>query len=233
MSAKIGAHIAKLIPDGANLQIGFGSVPDAILKSLADKKDLGVHTEMFSDGVMELVEAGVITNEYNNLNPGKITTTYAAGSRKLYKWLDHNPLVVIKPADYTNDIRVAGRVDNLHSINAALQIDLMGQVNAEMIGHKQFSGVGGQSDFVKSAMLSKGGKSFIALPSTAKNGQVSRIVVRLDEGSCVTTTRHDVMYVATEFGVVDLYGKSLRERRELLISIAHPKFRDELRNSQL
>jgi 4-hydroxybutyrate CoA-transferase len=231
ISEKIGKNIAELIPDRSMLQIGFGSIPNAVLASLKGKKDLGVHTEMFSDGVMELYELGVITSKYNNLHPGKMVTTYVAGSRELYDWLDHNPNVLFKVGNYTNDIRVAGRIDNLMSINSALQVDLTGQVNAEMIKGKQYSGIGGQGDFVKSAMLSDGGKSFIALPATTKGGTISKIVASIDEGCCVTTPRQDVQYVVTEYGVADLYGKTLTERAEEMINIAHPDFRDELRKS--
>ena len=228
VAEKIGTYIASLVEDGANLQLGFGSVPDAVLSHLKDKKDLGIHTEMFSDGILELYEAGIITNKYNNLNPGKIITTYVAGTQKLYDWVVDNPDIEVRPVEYTNSILNAGRINQLISINSALQIDLSGQVNAEMIGDLQFSGVGGQSDFVRAALLSPGGKSIIALPSTAKRGTVSRIVPRLDEGACVTTTRHDVQYVATEYGIVNLRGMCLRERAQALIEIAHPDFRDEL-----
>ncbi|MCP4179320.1 MAG: acetyl-CoA hydrolase/transferase family protein [bacterium] len=231
LSLKIGKYIADLIPDRANLQVGIGSIPNAVLKSLKNKKDLGIHSEMISDGVMELVKEGIINSKYNNLNPGKIVVTFLIGSQNLYDWMHYNSKILLKPSNYTNDIRNAGRVDNLMAINSALQVDLTGQVNAEMIGSRQISGVGGQSDFIKSAMLSEGGKSFIALPSTAKGETISRIVARLDEGACVTTPRHDVQYIVTEYGVAYLYGKTMNQRAEALIKIAHPKFREELMKS--
>jgi 4-hydroxybutyrate CoA-transferase len=231
ISEQIGKHISTLVTDGAILQIGFGSVPNATLSHLLDKKDLGIHSELISDGVMHLTKNGSVNSKNHKLHPGKIVTTYIAGTRELYDWVDNNDQILLKPVNYTNDVRIAGQLDNLISINSALQIDLSGQVNAEMIGDMQFSGVGGQSDFVRAALLSPGGKSIIALPSTAKGGTVSRIVPRLDEGACVTTTRHDVQYVVTEYGIVNLRGMCLRERALALIEIAHPDFRDTLRAS--
>lgn len=228
ISEKIGKYISTLIADGDILQIGFGSVPNATLKYLANKKDLGIHSELISDGVMHLAKAGSVNSKNHKLHPGKIVTTYIAGSHELYEWVNNNDQILLKPVNYTNDVRIAGQLDQLISINSALQIDLSGQVNAEMIGDLQFSGVGGQSDFVRAALLSPGGKSIIALPSTAKRGTVSRIVPRLDGGACVSTTRHDVQYVATEYGIVNLRGMCLRERAQALIEIAHPDFRDEL-----
>lgn len=226
---KIGINIASLVPDGANLQLGIGSIPDAVLKFLKDKRDLGIHSEMFSDGVVELYKAGVITNKYNNLNPGKFIANFLLGTRRLYDFAHDNPMVEIRPVDYTNNILVAGRVNKLISINSALQVDLYGQVCAEMIGNQQFAGVGGQVDFVRAASISEGGKSIIALPSTAKNNTVSRIAAKLDDGSCVTTSRNDVHYVVTEYGIADLRGKSIRQRAEALINIAHPDFREQLK----
>ena len=226
---KIGSYVASLIPDGANLQLGIGAIPDAALKFLGDKKDLGIHTEMFSDGVVELVEKGVVNSSKNNLHPGKLVATFLMGSKRLYDFVDDNPAVLMKPVDYTNNVLVASKVDNLISINSAIQVDLHGQVNADTIGHTQFSAVGGQVDFVRSASLSKGGKSIIAFPSTTKKGSISRIVKGLDEGARVTTSRFDVQYIVTEYGIADLRGKTLRERKEALIEIAHPDFRDELR----
>jgi len=225
---KIGTNIALLVPDGANLQLGIGSIPDAVLKFLKNKKDLGIHSEMFSDGTVELYKAGVITNKFNNLNPGKFVANFLLGTRRLYDFADNNPVVEIRPVDYTNNIMVAGRVNKLISINSALQVDLYGQVCAEMIGIQQFAGVGGQVDFVRAASISCGGKSIIALPSTAKNNAVSRIVVTLDEGACVTTSRNDVHYVVTEYGIADLRGKTVRQRARALIDIAHPDFRSRL-----
>jgi 4-hydroxybutyrate CoA-transferase len=225
---RIGHYIAAMVPHRANLQLGIGSIPDAVLQFLGDKKDLGIHTEMFSDSAVELFEAGAITNKYNNLNPGKFVACFLMGSRMLYDFVHDNPIVLMQPVDYTNNSAVAGKLENLISINSALQVDLHGQVCADTIGPRQFSGVGGQVDFVRAASLSPGGKSIIALPSTAKNDAISRIVARLDEGACVTTSRNDVHYIVTEYGVADLRGKTLRQRMESLIAIAHPNFRDHL-----
>lgn len=228
---KIGEHVASLIPDGATLQLGIGAIPDAVLLFLDKKKDLGIHSEMFSDGVVHLAELGVVTNKKKSLHPGKFIATFLMGSRKLYDFVNNNPAVELAPVDYVNDPYVIGQNDSLVSINSALQIDLMGQVNAEMIGSRQFSGVGGQVDFVRGASRSKGGKSIIALPSTASKGTVSRICLELDRGAGVTTSRTDVHYVVTEYGVAELRGKSLRQRAEALIAIAHPDFRASLRKA--
>lgn len=225
---KIGEYVASLIPDRATLQLGIGAIPDAALHFLNDKKDLGIHTEMFSDGVVDLYEKGIITNRYNNLNPGKFVATFLMGTKRLYDFADDNPAVLMKPVDYTNNILVAGTLDNLISINSALEVDLYGQLCADMMGPAQYTAVGGQVDFVRAAMSSKGGKSIIAFPSTGKRGMVSRIVARLKEGACVTTSRHDVDYIVTEYGIASLKGKSNTERAKSLISIAHPNFRNEL-----
>lgn len=227
---KIGENCASLIQDGDTLQLGIGALPDAVLLSLKDKKDLGIHSEMFSDGVVELVEAGVITNKRKNFNPGKMVATFLMGSKKLYDFIDDNPAVYMATADYTNDPYIIAKNDNLISINSCIQVDFMGQVSAESIGTMQISGVGGQVDFVRGANMSKGGKSIIAMTSTAKGGSVSKIVPILDQGSAVTTGRNDVAYIVTEYGIADLRGKSLRERAEALIKIAHPNFREELIN---
>ena len=226
---KIGEHVASLVPDGANLQLGIGAIPDAALQFLRGKKDLGIHTEMFSDGVIELFEQGVVTNRCNNLNPGKFVATFLMGTRRLYRFVHDNPAVLMRPVDYTNSALVAGRVEKLVSINSALEVDLHGQVCADMLGRTQFSGVGGQVDFVRAASLSPGGKSIIAFPSTGKNGTVSRIVSRLSEGACVTTSRSDVHVIVTEYGAADLRGRTIRERGQALIRIAHPAFRERLR----
>jgi 4-hydroxybutyrate CoA-transferase len=226
---KIGRNIASLVPNHANLQLGIGGIPDAALKFLLDKRDLGIHSEMFSDGVVDLYEKGNITNKYNNLNPGKFTATFLMGTKKLYQFVDNNPDVVMYPVDYTNNVMNAGRVDKLISINSALQIDLFGQVCADTMGYQQFSGVGGQVDFVRASSLSPGGKSIIALPSTNKTGDVSRIVSKLYDGACVTTSRNDVHYIVTEYGIVNLRGKTTRERAKSLIDIAHPSFRTQLK----
>jgi len=225
----IGENVARLIEDGSTLQLGIGAIPDAVLLFLKDKRDLGIHTEMFSDGVVALAEAGVVTNSRKTINTGKFVATFLMGTRKLYDFVDGNPDVIMRPVDYTNDPAVIGRHDNMVSINSALQVDFMGQVNAEMIGRNQFSGVGGQVDFVRGASRSKGGKSIIALPSTAARGTLSRIAPALDAGAAVSTSRNDVHYIVTEFGAADLRGKSIRERAMALIGIAHPDFREELK----
>lgn len=226
---KIGAHVASLVPDRGTLQLGIGALPDAVLKFLGGKRDLGIHTEMFSDGVVELYERGVVTNRFNNLHPGKFTATFLMGTRRLYDFVHDNPAVNMKPVDYTNSVLVAGRVEKLISINSALEVDLQGQVCSEMIGPKQFSAVGGQVDFVRAASASPGGKSIIAFPSTGRNGTASRIVPELTRGACVTTSRNDVHFVVTEYGIAELRGKSIRQRAEALIGIAHPDFRAGLK----
>lgn len=225
----IGEFCASLINDGDTLQLGIGAIPDAVLLFLKDKKDLGIHSEMISDGVVELVEAGVITCKKKNINKGKLSVAFLMGTKRLYDFVDNNPMVSLQTVDYINDPRVIGQNDNLISINAALQVDLMGQVCSEAMGLKQFSGIGGQVDFVRGAAFSKGGKSILAFPSTAKKGTVSKIVPFLTEGACVTTSRTDVDYVITEFGIAELKGRTLRERARNLINIAHPNFREELK----
>ncbi len=225
---KIGRYIAELVPDHANLQLGIGGIPDAALKFLQGKRDLGIHTEMFSDGVVDLYEKGVITNKYNNLHPGKFTATFLMGTNRLYRFVDGNPNVEMHPVDYTNNVMIAGRVNNLISINSALQVDLFGQVCADTLGTQQYSGVGGQVDFVRASSLSPGGKSIIALPSTNKNGTISRIVSKLNEGACVTTSRNDIHFVVTEYGIANLRGKTIHERAKALIEKAHPNFREKL-----
>jgi len=229
---RIGEHIATLVPDGATLQMGIGAIPDAAVLSLRDKRDLGIHSEMFSDGVVALAEAGVITNQKKTINRGKFVATFLMGTSKLYQFVHNNPDVEMYPVDYVNDPCVIGQHDNMISINSALQVDLTGQVNAEMIGNVQFSGIGGQVDFVRGASRSAGGKSIIALLSTAAKGKVSRICRQFDAGVAISTSRNDVHYVVTEFGVADLRGKTLQQRAAALIAIAHPNFRDELRGSR-
>jgi 4-hydroxybutyrate CoA-transferase len=228
VESRIGENVAKLIPDGSTLQLGIGAIPDAVLLFLKDKKDLGIHSEMFSDGVVFLAEAGVVTNRKKKINTGKFTATFLMGTRKLYDFVDRNPAVEMMPVDYVNDPYVIGQHENMISINSALQVDLMGQVNAEMIGSRQFSGIGGQVDFVRGASRSPGGKSIIALPSTASGGKISRICCDLDRGAAVSTSRNDVHFVVTEFGIAELRGKSLRERAQSLIAISHPDFREAL-----
>lgn len=224
----IGENVARLIPDGATLQLGIGSIPDAVLLFLKDKKDLGIHSEMFSDGVVELAEAGVITNRKKTINSGKFVATFLMGTKRLYDFVNQNPDVELQAVDYVNDPYVVGQHENMICINSALQVDLMGQVNAEMIGDRQFSGVGGQVDFMRGASRSKGGKSIIAMPSTAAHGKISRIAFELDRGAAVTTTRNEVHFVVTEYGIADLRGKSLRERAQALIAVSHPDFRADL-----
>jgi len=227
----IAQYIAELIPDGATMQMGIGSIPDAVLKYLLDKRDLGIHSELFSDGVIDLVDAGVLTNARKTLHAGKIVAGFVIGSRKLYKWVDDNPLIELHPTEYVNDPFVIAQNERQVAINSAIEIDLTGQVCADSIGPKLYSGVGGQLDFVYGASRSKGGVPIIALPSTITlhNGQViSRIVPMLSQGAGVVTTRNHVRFIVTEYGVADLYGKSIRQRTNSLINIAHPDFRENL-----
>ena len=226
---EIGKNCASLINDGDTLQLGIGAIPDAVLLFLKEKKDLGVHTEMFSDGAMELVKSGVINGRLKTLHPGKLVATFLMGTRALYDFVDNNPLVELMPVDYVNDPAVIGQNNNMVSINSCIEVDLMGQVNAESIGTKQFSGTGGQVDYVRGASVSKGGRSIIAVPATASKGKVSRIVPFLSPGAAVTTSRNDVDYVVTEYGVAKLKGRTLAQRAEALIAIVHPDFRDELK----
>lgn len=224
----IGRNIADLIPDGATLQLGIGAIPDAVLMFLREKNDLGIHTEMFSDGVVKLYEAGVITNKKKSIHKGKMVATFLMGTQKLYDFVNDNPAVEMFTVDYTNNPAVISQNNSMISINSALQIDLAGQVCAESIGFYQYSGTGGQVDYVRGASVAPGGKAIIALPATASGGRFSRICPKLDEGATVTTSRNDVHYVVTEFGAVNLRGKSIKERARALISIAHPDFRKEL-----
>ena len=225
----IGAQVATLVEDGATLQMGIGAIPDAALRRLGDKHDLGVHTEMFSDGILDLVEAGVITNRRKRVHPGRLVTSFVLGTERLYRFVDDNPLVEFHPCDRTNDTALIRKNDKVVAINSALEIDLSGQVVADSIGFRIYSGIGGQMDFIRGAALSEGGKPVIALPSTAMRGSASRIVSSLKPGAGVVTTRGHVHWVVTEYGAVDLFGQSLRRRAEALISIAHPDFRAELR----
>ena len=224
----IAGHIVPLIPRGATLQLGIGAIPDAVIGQLRGRNDLGVHSEMISDGVMRAVEDGVVTGRFKTKHRRKVVTTFALGTRELYDWLHENPVVEAHPCDHTNDLVVASQNDRLIALNSAISVDLTGQVNADSIGSRVYSGVGGQVDFVRAALRSKGGRPIIALPSTARNGAVSRIVPILKSGAGVVTSRADVHTVVTEFGVAELWGRSLPERAEALIQIAHPKFRDEL-----
>ena len=227
IESQIGKHVAELIEDGATLQMGIGNIPNAVLHNLTNHKRLGIHTEMFSDGILPLVEKGIITGEEKEIKTGKIVTCFAVGSQKLYDFIDDNPLVHFKEAGYTNDTSLIKLNPKVTAINSAIEIDLTGQVCADTIGKYQYSGVGGQMDFIRGASLSKGGKAIIAMPSITPKG-ISKITPFLKEGAGVTTTRAHVHYVATEYGVVNLFGKSLKQRAKLLISIAHPNFREEL-----
>lgn len=221
----IGRYVAELIEDGSTLQIGYGGIPDAVVMQLRHKRDLGIHTEMMGDGLLSLIECGAVTNRRKNQLPGKSIATFALGSRKLYQFMHRNPGFEMHPVDFTNDPWLAGRNDKLVSVNATLQIDLFGQCGSESLGPTLYSGTGGQTDFVRAANRSDGGKSFIVLPSTAKDGKISRIVPTLDPGTLVTTSKNDVNYVVSEYGVAQLRGKTMRERARALISIAHPDFR--------
>lgn len=229
VDARIAEWISPQVEDGACLQLGIGSIPDAVARRLLGKQDLGVHTEMFSDAIVDLVEAGVVTNRRKSILPGKIVTSFVTGSRRLFNFVDDNPSVEFQPCDRTNDTSLIRKIDRMVAINSALQVDLTGQVCADSIGHRIHSGIGGQMDFIRGAAVSRGGKPIIALPSTAKGGTISRIVAELNPGAGVVTTRGHVHWVATEYGVVDLHGQTLRQRGELLISLAHPDHRGELR----
>jgi 4-hydroxybutyrate CoA-transferase len=232
VTEKIAGYIAELIPDGATMQMGIGAIPDAVLKYLYNKKDLGVHSELFSDGVIDLVDAGVLTNARKSLHTGKIVAGFIIGSRRLYSWVDDNPLIELHPTEYINDPYVIAQNDRMVAINSAIEVDLTGQVCADSIGPKLYSGVGGQLDFIYGASRSKGGVPIIALPSTTttRDGTViSRIVTMLKRGAGVVTSRNHVRYIVTEYGVADLYGKSIRQRAQALIGIAHPDFREDMK----
>lgn len=225
---RVARNVASLIPDGATLQTGIGGIPDAVLTCLDDKRDLGIHTEMFSDGVIELIEAGIINGERKSLHRGKAVAAFVLGTRRLFDFIRDNPSFEFRPICYTNDPFVVAQNDRMVAINSALQIDLTGQVCADSIGTRPYSGFGGQMDFIRGASRSKGGVPIIALPSTAKDGRISRIVPVLEPGGGVVTSRGDVHYVVTEHGIAYLHGKSLRERAEALIAIADPHFQPEL-----
>ena len=224
----IGRHVAGLIPDGATLQTGIGKLPDGVLAALDNHHDLGVHTEMLSDGVMRLVERGNVTGRKKTQLPGKLVTSFVMGSRALYEWVDDHPMIEMRPSDYTNDPSVIARQDRMIAVNAALAVDLTGQVAADTLGGRFYSGIGGQVDFIRGAARSREGKAILALRSTAKGGAVSRIMPVLDAGAGIVTSRGDVRYVVTEFGVADLWGRSVRERAQALIAIAHPDHRSAL-----
>ncbi|HET7521468.1 MAG TPA: acetyl-CoA hydrolase/transferase C-terminal domain-containing protein, partial [Candidatus Limnocylindria bacterium] len=227
---RIGEYVAELVPDEATIQMGIGSIPAAVGLALRGKRDLGAHTELFTDVVLDLVEAGALTGAAKEINRGKIVTTFLMGSRRLYDFVNDNPMVEMRPVDYTNDTSVIRRFRRMAAINSAISVDLTGQVAADSIGTRFYSGVGGQMDFMRGAALAPEGRAIIALPSTAAGGTVSRICPVLPEGAGVVTSRAHVRTVVTEYGVAELFGRSIRERAHALIGIAHPDFRDELRH---
>lgn len=228
---KIAGHVAALIPDGATMQLGIGGIPDAVLKYLFNKRDLGIHTELFSDGVIDLVNAGVLTNAHKSLHPGKIVAGFILGTKRLYEWVDDNPMIELHRTEYVNDPFVIAQNDRMVAVNSAIEVDLTGQVCADSIGPKLYSGVGGQLDFIYGASRSKGGVPIIALPSTAmmKDGTlISRITAMLKPGAGVVTSRNHVRFVVTEYGVANLYGRTIRQRAQALVKISHPQFQEEL-----
>ena len=224
----IGEHVAALVEDGATLQMGIGAIPDAVLRRLGDKHDLGVHTEMFSDGLIDLIEGGAITNRRKHVHQGRTVTSFVAGSERLFRFVDDNPFIEFHPCDRTNDTALIRKNEKVVAINSALEVDLSGQIVADSIGFRIYSGIGGQMDFIRGAALSPGGKPIVALPSTAAGGTASRIVASIRPGAGVVTTRGHVHWVVTEYGAVNLFGLTLRQRAEALISIAHPDARPEL-----
>ncbi|UCH66007.1 MAG: acetyl-CoA hydrolase/transferase family protein [Ignavibacterium sp.] len=225
---KIGLNIAELIEDGSTLQMGIGAIPDAVMKYLANKRDLGIHTEMFSNGIIELVQSGIVSGEKKTLHPGKIIAGFVLGTKRLYDFIDNNPIIEFHPQEYVNDPFIIAKNRKMIAINSAIEVDLTGQVCADSMGTRLYSGIGGQVDFIRGAVMSEGGKGIIALPSVTKDGKISRIVPKLRDGAGVVTSRGDVHYVVTEYGVAMLFGKSIQERAKALIDIAHPEFRDEL-----
>jgi acetyl-CoA hydrolase len=228
---KIASYIAEMIPDGATMQMGIGAIPDSVLNYLYEKKDLGIHSELFSDGVIDLFEAGILTGGRKSIHPGKMIAGFVLGSQRLYEWVDDNPLIELHPTEYVNDPYVIAQNERQVAINSAIEVDLTGQVCADSIGTRLYSGVGGQLDFIYGASRSKGGVPIIALPSTTtlRDGTVlSRINAMLNLGAGVTTSRNHVHYIVTEYGIADLYGKTIRQRAKQLINIAHPDFREDL-----
>jgi len=226
--SNIGSHIADLIEDGATLQMGIGVIPDSVLKFLDNKRDLGIHSEMFSDGIIDLVEKGIITNKKKKLHVGKMIAGFVLGTRRLYDFIDNNPMIEFHPQEYVNDPFIVAQNYKMTAINSCIEIDITGQVCSDSIGTRLFSGFGGQVDFIRGAARSEGGKPIIALPSTTKDGMISKITTQLKPGAGVVTSRGDVHYVVTEWGVAQLHGLTIRERIKALIGIAHPKFREEL-----
>ena len=231
VAVRIGQHVVSLIEDGATLQTGIGTIPNAVLRSLAHHKHLGVHTEMFSDGLLDLIGRGAVDCSAKNYHPGKIVASFVMGSRRLYDFVDDNPMIEMHSTTFTNDPFLIARNDNMVSINSAIEVDLTGQVCADSMGHVLYSGFGGQVDFVRGAARARNGKAIIAMPSTARGGSISRIVTELQTGAGVVTTRGDVQFVVTEYGIADLHGRTLRDRDRALIEIAHPRFREELQMS--
>ena len=224
----VARNVSQLISDGSVLSLGIGTIPEAVVMSLDGKKDLGVHSGMITDGIIVPIQQGIINNKQKNIDKGKTVTGVASGTEKLFQFINNNPEIEMRPYSYTHAIGTIAQLDNFVCVNSAVEVDLTGQVNAESIGSVQISTIGGQADFVRGAALSKGGKSIIALPSTTKSGKNSKIVSRFNEGTIVSTPRHDVQYVVTEYGIADLWGKTLSQRMDALISIAHPDFRDDL-----
>ena len=228
MEEAIGNHIAALIEDGSTLQLGIGGIPNAVCKALMQKRDLGIHTEMITDGMVDLMLSGAVNNSRKNIHRGKSIGTFALGTRRLYEFMHENPMIEMHPVDYTNDPGVIGLNDKVVSINATIEVDLLGQCCSESLGHVQWSGTGGQADYVRGANISKGGKSFITTASTAKKGTVSSIVPVLQPGASITTGKNEVDHVVTEFGVAKLRGQTARQRALNLIGVAHPDFREQL-----
>jgi acyl-CoA hydrolase len=224
----IGGYLSELVGDGATLQMGWGGIPNAVCQAMLKKKDLGIHTELMSDGIVDLMLAGAVNNSRKNINRGKSLGTFALGTKRLFKFMNENPMIEMHPVDYINDPYVIGQIDNMVAINATIQVDLLGQCCSESFGHLQWSGTGGQADFARGANRSRGGKAFICTASTAKKGTVSCIVPTLAPGASVTTSKNDVDHVVTEFGVAKLRGQTARQRALNLINIAHPDFRGEL-----
>jgi 4-hydroxybutyrate CoA-transferase len=225
---RIGEHVAALVPDGACLQMGIGAIPAATAVFLREKRDLGIHSEMFTDAVVDLVEAGAVTGSAKEVDRGKVVATFMMGTSRLYDFVHDNPMVQMRPADYTNDTHRIRQFRRMTAINSAIEVDLTGQVCADSIGYRLYSGVGGQMDFIRGAALAEGGRAIIAMPSTASGGTASRIVIGLREGAGVVTTRAHARTVVTEYGAAELYGRTIGERAQALIAVAHPDFRDHL-----
>jgi len=232
ISRRIGLYVSQLVDDGATLQIGFGNLPYAVLQYLDGKNDLGIHTQLITDGLLPLFEKNVITNKKKTLLPGRVVTSLCMGSEKIYRYVDNNPAFYFRSSEFVNDPTVIARNDNLISISSALEVDLTGQICSDSMGYLFYSGIGDQVDFLRGSSMSRGGFSIIALPSTAQNGKVSRIVPHLSEGAGVATTRGDVNFVITEYGIAELQGKGIYQRVMELAQIAHPKFREELISSR-